>query len=147
MSTQSSSDFDLQEAPNVADTEEAGQVIHLLDRNDDPAHYVDGEEGEKPITMRVAGTYSHTYRKAEQRQRRQMIKRRGNPTPDDLENQQLQIEAACVLGWEGITAGGAPVPHNIENATKVLRAMPWVRRQVQRAMEDHAGFFRSASGS
>lgn len=145
MSTQSS-DFDLDQAPSVADVEDAGQVVHLLDRNDELAFYGEGKE-KKPVTVRVAGTYSKTFKDAESKQRRKMLKRRQAPSGDELEARQLELEAACVLGWEGFVAGGKPVPHNYENALKILRVMPWVRRQVQRAMEDHAAFFESASTS
>lgn len=147
MSTQSNteqSDFDLAAAPSVADVEDQGQWIHLLDRDDEPGYY--GED-RKPVRMRVAGSYSNRFRRAEQKVRRKALRGRGKMSAEDLDQQALEIEAACVIEWEGIVSAGRPVPCEPENVVQVLRAMPWVRKQVQRAIDDHAAFFKTASGS
>jgi hypothetical protein len=49
--------------------------------------------------------------------------------------------AAAVLGWEGLTENGEPLPCTPENVTALLTDYAWVRRQVDEAIGNDALFF------
>ena len=124
-------------AKAVAAQEDDGQVVELMDH--------DGEPYDEPVTVTVVGTYSTRYRKAVDKQRREMIKnRRIKTSAQALFKNQIELEAACVIAWEGLFDGDKAIECNPENAAEMLATVPWFREQVQAAMEDHAGFFESA---
>lgn len=64
--------------------------------------------------------------------------RRKNSSPEQDEQDGLDLLCARVLGWEGATDAHTP-----EKAREVFGAegMSWVRRQLLEAMGDEAGFF------
>ena len=132
-------------AKAVADREDEGQVIELLDASGEPLVYNDGAS-EKPVTVTVAGTYSATYRKAVERQNRNSMKgRRSRSTSEELVESLIELEAACVLAWDGMTTDeGKPIDFTPENVARFLRGIPWFRNQVRYAMDDHASFFGTA---
>lgn len=135
--------FDINAAESEASAEDAGQVVHVRDANGDPMFY--GEKGDKPITITVAGTYSKVYRAALNRQRDRMLRmRRTKMTGEMLDEQQVELAAACVLAWEGFTQDGQPVPCTRETARVLMAKVPWLREQVEEAMNDHAGFSQSS---
>ena len=126
----------------VAAHEDEGQVIELLDHDGEQLVYGPDDE---PVTVTVVGSYSTRYRKAVDKQRREMIKRRRMKTSaSDLFENQIELEASCVIAWDGICDGAKAIECNPQNAAEMLTAVPWFREQVQVAMEDHAGFFGSA---
>ena len=129
-------------AKTVAAQEDDGQVVELMDHDGEPLVY--GAD-DKPVTVTVVGSYSTRYRQAVDRQRHQMIKRRKVKTSAaDLFENQIELEASCVIAWDGIFDGEKAIECNPQNAAEMLTAVPWFREQVQVAMEDHAGFFGSA---
>jgi hypothetical protein len=135
------SGFDLGTAATRAAKEDEGQDLHVRD--------VDGQPYTNPaFTIRVAGTYSKVYRDMVNVQRDHLLRqRRTQLTGEALSRQQLDLTAACILSWEGLTDNGQPVPHSRENAVRLLTAAPWIREQVEEAMADHAGFFGNSSPS
>ena len=137
--------LNLGDAKAVADREAEGQVTELVDSAGEPLVYFDGAE-EKPVWVRVAGSYSAVYRKAVERQRLRMMKRRrGKLSAKEVTENQVELEAACVLEWGGVlTDDGQAIDCNPENVARFLADVAWFREQVQIAMEDHASFFKSA---
>lgn len=119
-------------------------VVHIRDERREPAY----EAGE-PVEVVVAGSYSARYRKAYDAQRDRLFKRPSfrtfQLTPDLLDRQQVELVAACILSWRGFTNGGQPFSCTPENAVMLLTAAPWIRRQLEDAMEDHAAFFEPRS--
>ncbi len=132
----------LGDAKEVADREDVGQVIELDDEAGEPILYGDG----KRSTVTVAGRYSHRYRNAVKRQTIGFRKGKMKSfSEDDLLASAIEIEAACVLSWEGIeTDDGGPIDCNPKNVAAFLAGIPWFREAVQAAIEDHAGFFGNA---
>lgn len=147
MSTQSGG-FDISTAVPVADLENDGIVVELRDVNNDPMYWKDDAGVEHPVTITVAGSYSHRYRRATEAQQTRVMKKR-NPqiTGELLGKQRLEIVAACVLAWSGFVHKGKPWACEKENVMHVLTAAPYIREQVESAMEDHAAFFKPASGN
>jgi hypothetical protein len=130
------SGLDLSTSKSVADRESEGRWVDILDSQ--------GEAYDPPVRMLVAGSYSQHYRKAQDAQRNRLIKqRRTSLTGDAVKQQQLELSAACVLKWEGVLNNGSPVDCTRESVAHMLDACPWITRQVEEAMEDHASFFGS----
>jgi hypothetical protein len=96
----------------------------------------------------VAGTYSRLYRRQLDAQRDRMLKaRRAMLTAEQLTQNQIELVASCILGWDGFTNAGAPFLCTHENAVTLLTKAPWVRDQLEDAMGDHANFFSPPSTS
>lgn len=134
--------FDVAAAKAVAAQEDEGIVVPVKDERGEPQFV-----GDVPVTITVAGTYSSVYRRALDAQRDRLMKRRRASTGDELQRQQLEIVAACILAWDGIMSGEKAFPLTKENAIVLLEAAPWIRADVEAAMDDHAGFFKPASSS
>jgi len=143
MSTQSGG-FDLGAAKPVAALEDEGQTIEIRDIDGEVMTWTDGDGKAHPVTITVAGSYSTRYRRAQEAQITRTMKRR-NPqiTGEALGKQRLEVVAACVLAWTGFANKGKPLPCDKDNVMFVLEAAPWIREQVEGAMEDHAGFFKA----
>jgi fumarylacetoacetate (FAA) hydrolase family protein len=60
---------------------------------------------------------------------------------EDIEADAIRLLAAAVLGWEGLTENGEPLPCTPENVTTLLTDYAWVRRQVDEAIGNDALFF------
>ncbi len=60
---------------------------------------------------------------------------------DEIEANAIKLMAAAVLGWEGLTQDGQPLPCTPENVTALLTDYPWVRRQIDEAIGNDALFF------
>lgn len=137
--------FNLQSAKPVAAREDDGIVLELRDERGEPMTY--GPDA-KPVTVKVAGTYSNHYRRAQERQRDRMMKSaRGRLNGDVLQQNLLDLTASCVLAWEGIFDGETPVPCTKDNAVLLLEVAPWLREQIEEAMSDHQGFSKTSSPS
>ncbi len=149
MSTQSKTGLDIGSLPRVGDLEDEGVVVELRDINDERLFWQDEKGNEKPVTITVAGSYSHRYRRTQEAQTTRVMKRRGGVqvTGEMLSRQRLELIASCVLGWEGFVAQGKAWPCTKENVMQALQAAPYIREQVEAAMEDHEAFFKRASGT
>lgn len=120
--------------------EDEGRVVHLMGPHGPIM------DGDVPVTITVAGSYSRHFRDQQNRQRDRMLRQRRLKVTSDLVNDaDLELQAACVLGWQGIEQDGKPLPCTFENAKMLLRALPDVREQVVEAMYDHEGFTRTSS--
>lgn len=140
-----STGFDLKSVSTS--NEDAGIEIHVKDASGERMYFGEGE-AQRPVTIRVAGTYSKAYRAAVDAQRDRLVKqRRTSLTGEQLGRQQLELTAACVLSWQGFVAGADPCPCTKENVIAVLQAAPWIREQVEETASDHAAFFSTSSAT
>lgn len=141
------SGFEISNSKSVAEREDEGTVVHIADAVGEKMFYGEGDE-KKPVTITVAGTYSATYRRATDAQRERMMKqRRAALTGEQLAKQQLALVASCVLAWGGFVNNDKPFPATKENAMLLFDQAPWIREQVEEAMNDHQAFFPSSSGA
>lgn len=141
------SGFEISTSKSVAEREDEGVVINVRDANGDELFYGEGA-AKKAVTITVAGTYSKTYRRATDAQRERMMKqRRVSLSGDQLAKQQLELVAACVLAWDGFVSNGQPYECTKANVISLLDSAPWIREQVEEAMNDHQSFFPSNSES
>ncbi len=132
-------------AADVASREDEGVVVHVRDERGEPMVFErDGEQ--VPVTITVAGTYSHRYRRVQEAQRDRAAKtaRRGL-TGNVLRYNQVELAGGCVTAWDGIMDGDQAVPCTTENVHAILDAVPWLLAQVEDAQNDHAGFFKTSS--
>jgi hypothetical protein len=130
-------------------SEDAGTFVHFKDVTG--ALLFDGEapaEGQAdtrtPVGAKVAGTYSERYRKAQKKVKEQNIKamrRNEDFDGDALDERTFVLEAACIIEWT-FTANGQPFPVTVENYKALVAKQPQWQEQVDKAMHDHARFFR-----
>jgi hypothetical protein len=69
--------------------------------------------------------------------------------PADDAADELDMLAACTLGWRGLAAGGAPLEFSVE-ACKALYADPkraWVRDQVKTALDQRELFIGGSANA
>jgi len=128
---------------------ELQRIVAVTAREDEGVtiDIVHPENATEKFTMTVAGVNSDRFRKARAEQQRRWIKQKRNrQTPEEILKDDIEISAACLLRWDGLTDGGQPVPFTPENIDIVLRH-EWVLKQVKEAMNDEAGFFANRSSS
>lgn len=130
--------LDLTNAPNVADVEDAGTVITLVDLNGDP--YKDPETGAE-IKATIAGTYSKRFTKAQQKQQDALSRKPGKRSAEQKQQDSRDLFAHCVITWD-LTSEGKMTP-----PSKIFAALPHIYDQVVNAATDHAGFFATSSDS
>lgn len=139
--------FDISTTKDVATKEDQGITVPIKDVNGEPQAYDDNGQ-QKPAVIRVAGTYSTTYRRAAEAMRDKAIKRRRvSLSGEQMAKQELELIASCILAWEGLSNAGAPFPCTKQNAIALLEACPWIRADVEAAMSDHESFFANSSAS
>jgi hypothetical protein len=127
--------------------ESEGSWVEVLDMEDEPVTYKDGETV-KPVRILVAGTYSKQYREITDKQRNRMLKQKRNKlTGAQLRENAKEVAAHCCINWEGFNNKGAPFPCNVTNALALFTAAPHFQEQVEAQMLDHASFFRKPSSN
>lgn len=126
--------FDLTKVQEVAAREDEGQWIEIKDETGQ----VYRDHSDQPVRMRVVGTYSARYRRAEESLTDRVIKRSRKAA--DFRRDRIDLVAALVVEWNGFYKAGKPLDCTRENVAEVLDAAYWIRAQVEEAAEDHAGF-------
>jgi hypothetical protein len=134
--------MDIGAADAITAREDEGQAVHIKD-------YPSGEpafDGDQPVMVRIAGSYSKLYRKTQDAQTQRMIKRRQSSlTAEQLAQNRIDLVAACILGWEGFHSGRDAFPHTRENAALLLTKAPWILDQLWEAQQNHEGFSPGSS--
>jgi hypothetical protein len=134
--------MDISTSKDVSAREDEGTVVHVANEAGEKQYY--GEKNDKPVTITVAGTYSSRYRRASEAIRDKNMKRSKRPDGQDVDANALEVQAACMIAWEGFENAGQPFPLTKQNAIAVLDQCPWIREQVDAAMFDHAAFFKQS---
>ena len=136
--------FDVDQNADALSVEDEGAIAEIMDAQGDPVFDASG----KPVTVLVAGEYSAKYRKAEEWQRKTLMRQRGKEqTGKESLAMQAEFVARCCLSWSGFTQAGSPLEFSITNATMVFTRLPYVRKRVESAMSDHTAFFAKGSTS
>jgi hypothetical protein len=137
--------MDISTIQQQAAQEDEAAVVTVLQPDGEPYRKPDSEEA---VTISVLGGYSKRVRAARDQQTRRMIKeKRIKLEPEDLRRHRVEIAVAAIAGWDGWTADGQPFPFTPENAETLLTAAPWILDQIEDAINGHARFFKSSSGS
>lgn len=106
------------------------------------------DDGKTPMFVEVYGKYSERYKKIQTKQQDSRLKRaqrsggRAPVSAEELTAERLSLVVACVKSWNIVFKGVTPecVPAEIQI---VFEKLPWVRDQVEEAMEDSQRFLKS----
>lgn len=134
---------------DVAEREEEGTLVHVPDENGDEQFEGEGEN-RKPVTLRVVGSYSATYKRAREKQRNKNLKRgRSGVTAEALDEGELALHAACVKpeDFGPFTSKGTPFTYSSKNVVLLLQSAPWIEEKVVEAIYDHQRFTKAPSRS
>lgn len=135
-------DFKKQAAQAAARGDD-GIDVHITNIDGSLAYYEkDGEQ--RPVTIRIAGSHSRTYRRIEHQQRDRKIKPRTFKVQSALDDAMERV-VACTLGWEGFGVDGTPVPFTRDNARVLYQTCDWIYDEVVEAMHDTKLFFSDSS--
>lgn len=138
--------FILSKAAEESAAEDEGAVVNLKDLSDKPMTY--GADPEKPVYIKVAGSYSSRAIKADEEFTRKTTKvgRRGGDVNEHIATRGKFILAKCVIEWDGLfTDDGKPIPLSESNAIVVFTVAPWIYEQVLSASMDHERFFEKSA--
>lgn len=134
--------MDIGKGKSIAAAEDEGTIVHVRNAGGEYEYF--GEKNDKPVTITVVGTYSARYRRIQESVRDKSIKRRAPLDGRTVEDQALDMIAGSILSWDGFEANGAPFTYSRANAIALLESCPWIREQVETAMNDHAAFFKAS---
>jgi len=140
--------FDLESALPVEKMEDKGIDVELLGLDGEWMLFK-GENGtEENVSMKVVGTYSTRYRRAQETQTTKTLRKRSSSNLGrDLGERRIELVASCVLSWNGFYHKGTPIAFGRNNVIKVLEAAPWIREQLENAMENHEAFLKGNSSN
>lgn len=140
------------DAQSVTDREDEGTWVHLHDELGNLEYEPKVEAGKKatadnkPVRVKIAGTYSSRYRMARLKQRdRSMQRARQRVEAETVEEQERQVVADCFLEWECVLANGKPLDLTPKNAALLLKLRPWNYDELVVAQNDHASFLKARS--
>ena len=102
-----------------------------------------------PVYFTVVGIDSDIYQKANRELVNKRLKKniakgriRLSVTAEEVEQEQVELTAKCIIGWENVEWEGKPLPYSYENAKKLL-SVSWVREQVDTWIGDRANFLQT----
>jgi len=61
---------------------------------------------------------------------------------EEIEQDGIELLAACTTGWKGIVIEGKEIPFSKENAVDLYARFPWIKEQVDTAIGDRANFIK-----
>jgi hypothetical protein len=125
---------------------EEGAVLYVVDpRTEEP--FADG------TSITLSGVDGAKYRDFQHRIQNRRYKSigRGKTKIDldaaELEQEGLELLAACTLSWTGIDWDGAPLPCTPDNAKMLYTKSGWLREQVDAFIGNRQNFFPKPASS
>jgi len=102
------------------------------------------------IKITVLGKDSDTFKKistAQARKRMNKIAKGGTfkasaISPEEVEEDNIELLAACTKGWVGMKEGGKEITFSKEAAIDLYTRHAWMREQVDAAIGDRANFLK-----
>lgn len=108
--------------------------------------FPNGEE--TGIVLHLTGHDTKVFRDKARSFAKGMVGKKANEIDlDKAEEQDAELTAACVVGWEGLEDDeGQPLLYSPEQALKLIKdpGLGFVRQQVERYIADRRNFFRPA---
>jgi hypothetical protein len=134
------------------DTTKAAEEGALLEVRHPTTGVVLANGDGRAVTLTLAGMDSARARKAERQATNRRLKQSGRGrslgvTGDDLDNDALDLLAACTMAWSGFELDGQQIECSAENARRLYRQFPWLREQAQQFMDDRGNFLRASPTS
>jgi hypothetical protein len=114
--------------------------------------YHPGTNEDMDITIRVLGKDSDEFQKvsrAQSKKRMAKMTKGGFRNPntavpvEEVEQDGIQLLAACTKGWSGVIVEGKEVPFSTDNAVMIYERFPWIKEQIDTAIGDRANFIKS----
>lgn len=116
----------------------------------DVSLYHPGTNADLGIKIRVLGKDSDEFRKVSNAQNKRRMDRmsRGGfrnptPSPEELEQNGIELLAACTVGWSGVVLDGKSLAFSKDNAKALYSRFPWIKEQVDAAIGDRANFIKA----
>lgn len=108
-----------------------------------PLIFVDGTELDSEFL--IVGTDSKVYlrkqREIANRRIEQVQKNRKKIiSQDEIETQNIELLAECILDWKNVDYNGKPLECTTENKIMILTENAWIREQVDRIAGDRRNF-------
>lgn len=107
-------------------SEELGIAITVLGKDSDEFQKISRQQSKKRMDRMSKGGF-----------RNQAI------SPEEIEQDSLNLLAACTKSWTGVVLEGQPLPCTKENAIMLYERFPWIKEQVDQAIGDRANFIGS----
>lgn len=104
------------------------------------------------ITIKILGKDSDTFRKISHAQAKKRMDRfsKGGfrntgfiQSPEEIEQNGIELLAACTVGWDGIILDGKPLDFSKDNAKELYTRFPWIKEQIDVAVGDRANFIKA----
>ncbi len=118
---------------NIVATERAIDILH-------PAT-------EEPVGLSITllPDSHHTVKAAARKALNERLSGKGKLTAERIEANRLDLLVASVGGWEwqgDLTFRGEKPDYNEANVRKVLKALPWIKNQIDKELGETEEFFR-----
>jgi len=121
-----------------------GVVVVINGPDGEPYTALDGS----PATMTILGSQSTAVGKARDAQTRKFLKNTGGKTDvADLRANRIALASAAVVAWHGWEQDGLPLPLSGPNVALFFNADERILEQVESAIQKHADFLLSVSGT
>lgn len=112
--------------------------------------YHPGTHEDLDIVIRVLGKDSDEFQKVTRAQSKKRMARLNKGgfrsgailTPEEIEQDGIELLAACTLSWSGVVIDGAEVSCNRESALSLYERFPWIKEQIDTAIGDRANFIK-----
>lgn len=112
--------------------------------------YHPGTNEDLDIVINILGKDSDEFQKVSRAQNKKRMAKmtkggfRNTAVPvEEIEQDSIQLLAACTKSWSGIVVDGKPVEFSQDNAVMIYERFPWIKEQVDVAMGDRANFIKS----
>jgi hypothetical protein len=107
-----------------------------------------GTDGQ-PVTLQIVSVDDPRYIKVQRRvlderiAKQQRKRNKASMSAEELARESVRLVAAGIVGWSAnVVMGGAPFPYSPENAEKLCEDFPFIREQVDDAINDRTRFFK-----
>jgi len=96
------------------------------------------------VVLRVLGHDSTPFRACAKRFAQGMLDD-SKPKVEELEQQNAELVASCIIGWKGLSKDGEPLPYSKEQAVELMLKpeLNFLREQVEKFVSVRANFFRT----
>lgn len=128
-----------------AASSDEGATLELKDPAGEPLFK---DDGSTPVTIKLAGSDSKRWRKAEDTvgdKRLKAAKSGGVKSMEELRDQNAFLLASVTLSWDGIVVHDKELECNLENAKRLYLDYAWVREQVDSFVGDRRNFLTASS--
>lgn len=95
------------------------------------------------VTLRVVGSDSSAFRAVAKKYAQKYLGAE-RPSVDEMDEQNAELCASCIVGWTGLTENGEDLPYSAAKALELMSKpeLGFIREQVEGFISKRANFFR-----